>query len=1034
MFLAKLSVKRPLMITMLILVFVVFGWLAYSELPLNLTPDIELPFVSIRTIYPGAGPEEIELQVSKRIEDAVSTISHINYIESYSMDNFSFVMINFLSGKNVDIANQEVKDAVDAILNTLPAGSERPVVGKFDINAQPVIRMVLSGSQSGTELYDFADNYLRDRFAQIPGVAQVNISGGLEREIQVVLSERTIFTNSISLAQLSTILAVQSLNLPGGSFNVGNQDLSVQVRGEINDVNTLRDIEIPTSFGYRRLSQIADIRDTYGEVRERTTFFDINGGVKHENVVGIELVRSSDGNPVQISRLLHRQQRSIDAMLPEGMELTIVDDSSTFIESAVNDTMSNIYLGIIFTGLVLLIFLYDFRSTFIVAISMPVSIVSTFVLMQIAGFSLNMMSLMGLSTAIGVLVANSVVVLENIFRHKEMGKSRKEAASVGTSEIAVAVLASTLTNIVVFLPIATMKGMVGMMFTEFGLTVTFATLFSLLIAFTLTPMLASLIIPEKQSNNIFSRNIESFINMIKSKYANMLRIILKRKLSSFITICIAVILFIFSLTLFSKIGFEFMPPMDQGEITLTVELPVGYNLEETAETLNYIEDIISQYPEIRFIQTILGRSGGINLGQNMSRSNINLVDFEEREFSTQQVVDRMIRDLSHVPNAKITIMASSGGMGGGAPITLYVTGIEDAPLRELSSQIMENIRDIPGLVNLDTSTRVGRPELIIEPKRDQLALTGVTVSQLAFSVRAAIEGVVATQYREIGNEYDIKVTMDEADYDTPEKLRNMTIVASTGMVNPDTGTRGGRFQLGQLADVQFAEGVNRIIRRDRSKAIQITGSPATGIPLGNITDEINRRIAEMDIPDGYSVRWSGNAEMMTDSVNEMGRAGILAILLTFMLLVAILESFSQPLLIMLTVPLALIGVFLSQYLFGMTMNIVSMMAIIMLVGIVVNNAILILDYANQLRREEGKTVKEALIIACPIKLKPILMSNIAIILGMLPMALGIGDAGQEFRQSMGIVSIGGLITSTLLTLYVIPAMYYLGTRKKLENR
>ena len=1017
MFLAKLSVKRPLLVTMILMVFVVFGGLAYFEMPLNLTPDITLPFVTIQTIYQGAGPVEVEMQVTKRIEDAVSTISNIDYIESYSMDSFSFVMISFDTAKNVDIANQEVKDAVDAILNTLPNDADRPTVGKFNLNAMPVVRLVLSGVQSGLELYDYADNNIRDRFSQIPGVAQVNISGGQEREIHIVLNENMVFSNNISLAQWASLLAAKNMNLPGGSFRIGNQDISVQMRGEINDLQTLRNLEINTAFGSRRLSQIADIIDTHAEVRERTTFFDVANKVKYENVVGISLVASSDGNPVEISRGLHRQLRNINAMLPEGMDLTIVDDNSIFIEGAVNDTMSNIFLGVIFTGLVLLFFLYDFRSTFIVAVSMPVAIVSTFVLMNISGFSLNILSLMGLSTSIGVLVANSVVVLENIFRHKELGKPRKEAAVIGTSEIAVAVLASTLTNVVVFLPIATMSGMLGQMFAEFGLTVTYATLFSLLIAFTLTPMLASKILPEKASNNIFSRNIERFLESLKNGYAKMLNFVLKRKTHSVFLVFITILLLFFSLLLFTSIGFEFMPNMDQGSITLNVELPIGYNLDETAQTLSNIEEIISHYPEVLYIQTDLGRSGGINRGENVARANINLIPLEERDISTQQVVDRIIRDLAHVPNAKILVSASDGGPGGGSPISMYLTGFDDEVLLELSNEILDKIRDIPGLVNLDTSTRSGRPELLVTPRRDQLALTGATFPEVAINVRAAIAGLTATYFREDGNEYDIVITKSGDSYNTPEKLRAMTVVTSAG-----------RFQLGQLANVEFSEGVNRTIRRDRAKAIQITGSPATGIPLGDVTNEIDQRLADVNFPPGYNIRWAGTAEMMQESVSEMSRAALLAILLTFMLLVAILESFLQPLLIMSTLPLALIGVMLALYFFGITMNIVAMMAIIMLVGIVVNNAILILDYANQLRREEGKSVKEALLIACPIKLKPVIMSNIAIILGMLPMALGIGEFGVEFRQSMGIVSIGGMITSTLLTLFVIPAMYYVASR------
>jgi len=1017
MFLSKLSIARPVTVTMLILVFVIFGGMAYFQLPLNMVPDMSLPFVTIQTIYPGAGPSEVELQVTKRIEDAISTISHINYIESYSMDNVSFVLINFNEAKSVDIALQEVKEKVDAIVNNLPADAHLPIIGKFDMSAAPVVRMVLSGTQSATELFQYADQVLQDRFAQIPGVAQVTVSGGQEREIQVVLNERSVFSNNISLPGLSQIIAAQNMNLPAGTFSVGNQELSVKIEGEIRDMNTLRNLEIPTAFGNRRLSQIADVRDTGAEVRERTTFFDISNNIKHENVVSMSLIKSADGNPVEISRQLHRILPGIVASLPLEMDLTIVSDDSGFIQAAVDDTLANILLGIIFTALMLLFFLFDYRSAIIVAITMPLSMVSTFILMQFAGFSLNILSLMGLSASVGVLVTNSVIILENIFRYKDMGYGKKEAADKGTAEVTIAVIAATFTNLVVFIPIGTMSGVIGSFFTEFALTVAFATLFSLLIGFTITPMLASKMLPEKPKPNKVAKSIDSWFKWLERQYKGVLIKLMRRKKVSTAFLGFIVLLFVFSLWVATQIGFEFAPNMDQGSIDVTVELPIGYNLEETTNTMNTIESILASYSEIEYILTTLGAAGRRDRGMNLAGMNITLVDQSERDVSTQQVVDRMMKDLAHIPNAKIIISAASGmGGGGGAAVSLYILGQEDDRLVELSNEVMDKIRDIPGLVNLDTSVRSGRPELTVRPRRDQLALTGNTVMELAIGVRAAIDGLVATQFSEGGNEYDIRITMDEEAYNSPEKLRNLTIITSRG-----------RFQLGQLADVYFTEGVNQIIRRNKTKTITISGDPASGIPLGTITSEIERRLAEIDFPEGYSFEWAGSAEMMQEAMQQMLRAGLLAFLLLFMLLAAILESFRQPLLILSTIPLTFIGIFFVQYLSGMTMNIMSMMAMIMLMGIVVTNAILILDYAN-MRIKEGLTVKEALLEACPIKLKPILMLNLAIILGMLPMALGIGGSGKEFRQAMGIVSIGGLIMATVLSFFVIPALFYITTK------
>jgi len=1023
MFLSNISVDRPVTVTMLIMVFIVFGVLGYMSLSLNLMPDVDIPYVTIQTIYPGAGPAEIEEQVTKLIEDAISTISDIDFIQSYSMDNVSVVLVAFNFGKNVDVGNQEIKDNVDMIINNLPESIDKPIVRKIDIAAMPVIRMVLSGKQSSLELYEYADKVLKDRFSQINGVAQVDISGGQQREIQVVFNERTVFANNISLQQIAGILAMYNINLPAGNFKATDQEVSVKVQGEIADIKTLREIEIPTAFGSKRLSEIADVLDTGTELRQRQVFFDIEKKAKYDNVISINLIKGADGNPVEISNRLLKQMNGINESLPEGMELTIIDDNSEFIKSAVSDTLNNIYMGILFTGLVLLFFLHDLRSTLIVALSMPISIISTFMLMQMFGFTLNMLSLLGLSTSVGVLVANSIVVLENIFRHKDLGHGRKESAKIGTSEITVAVLASTLTNLVVFLPIGTMQGMMGQIFKEFGLTVVFATSFSLLTAFTLTPMLAAVILPKKPKMNKVSKFVEDLLVWIEDGYGKMVSWVLKTKVISGLVVIGSVVLFLFSLFVASKVGFEFMPNLDVGTIGVSVELPIGYNLDQTAQVMTEVEAVITRHPEVTFVLTSLGTRGRTNIGLNMANTLVKLVDSEERNISTQQMVDRLITELAYIPNAKITIAAESiGGGGGEEPIQLLLMGLQDEQLVKISEQVLDAIRDIPGLVNLDTSTRAGKPEITITPKREQLALTGVSVMEMAIGIRASMEGLIATQYKEGGNEYDIKVTLAEEAYNTPEKLRNLTIVTSRG-----------RFQLSQLADVTFTEGVNQITRRDKAKAITITASPATGTPLGVVMNEITARLANIDFPDGYSYLWSGDAEQTQEAMFQMGRAAILAFLLTYMLLAAILESFMQPWLILATVPLGLVGVFFIQFITGLTMNLFSMMAIIMLIGIVVNNAILIMDYANQLVREAGKSVHDALVEACPTKLRPILMSNIAIILGMLPMAMGIGDAGKEFRQSMGVVSIGGLVMSTVLTLFVIPTLYYITTKQKKKN-
>jgi len=482
-------------------------------------PDVNIPFVTVQTIYPGAGPTEMETLVSKKIEDAVSTISKIEEINSYSMEGVSYVIIEFDLGKDPDIANQEVKDKVSAIMMQLPQDAESPVVEKFDVGSFPVIEIVLSGNLDIKELYDLADKQLKDRFSQIEGVGRVNLIGGQEREIRVEFDNRTVFQNKISLMQLAQILAVQNMDVPGGRFLQSDQEFSVRFQGQFPSVEEIDNLEIPTAFGIKRLGQIADISDAGAEVRQRSIYFNRIENLRDDNVVTLSIIKSVDGNTVEMAEAILEEMPLLEEELPTGTSLTVIRDASRFIQSSVDDTLSNIIMGIVLTGLVLLFFLHDLRSTIIVATAMPFSIISTFLFLQLSGFSLNIMTLMGLSTAVGILVTNSVVVLENIFRHKEMGHTSSEAADKGTSEIAVAVIASTMTNIAVFLPIATMSSMVGQFFKEFALTVTYATVFSIIASFTITPMLASLILPEHDTKkHPLGERLEKMFRGWEAKY------------------------------------------------------------------------------------------------------------------------------------------------------------------------------------------------------------------------------------------------------------------------------------------------------------------------------------------------------------------------------------------------------------------------------------------------------------------------------------------------------------------------------------
>ncbi len=1021
MFLAKLSIDRPVLVTMAIMVFIVFGTMAYMNMPLNLLPDVTLPFVSVTTVYPGAGPREVETQVTDKIEDAVSTVPQIDYTQSYSIENVSIVMVAFDLDKDIDVASAEVKDKVDAIMRQMPDGIDRPTVQKFDMSSFPFMDLVLTGDMDPRELYDLADGSLKERISQIKGVAQVSLSGGAIREITVEMPNRMIYQNSIPLAQLNQILAAQNIDMPAGSFSRGTQDYSVRMKGEYSSVEEIADLKIPTMQGAKRLGDLATVKDAQEKITQKAIYYNVKDQTENDNVVRLSITSSSDGNVVSIAEEVNKALPELRKGLPEGAQLNVIRDDSDFTRATVNDTLTTIWLGILLTGLVLFLFLHDLRSTLIVALSMPISIISTFIFLQTAGFTLNMLTLTGFSTAVGILVTNSVVVIENIFRHTEMGKGKKEASLKGTSEIAVAVLASAMTNIVVFLPIASMSSMIGGFLKEFALTVTFATVFSLISSFTIVPMLASRIIPEDKHDSKFGLRFDALFDKFSGLYQRFMSWVLRSKASSLGILVISLLMLVGSLFLVPGLGFELMPTMDQGNLSVTMELPEGVNLEQSSKVVREVNERLAKYDEIEHVISNIGSQGAINIGSNLASSDVKLVDADLREYTTLEMAGLITQDLADIPNAviKVSDQGTMGPMGTG--VSFYLQGQDQEVLEELKFDVMDQIRDIPGLVNVDSSSRPGTAEITLYPRRDRMAEIGATVYELGIALRSSIEGMVTTYYREGGNQYDIRLTLPEEDVNHPDELMNLNVIINA---KP--------YLLSQLVDMEFDVGVNQRQHMDRFKSIEISGNIAKGYSSGPIQRAIGQRMEELNLPDGYGIRWGEEAEMLNETMTDMIRTFILAVLLTYMLLAAILESFAQPLIILATVPLAIIGVILSLVISGVSINMFSMLAMIMLVGIVVNNAILILDYVN-IKRKEGVCSHDALLEAGKLKLRPIIMSTVSIVFGMIPMALGIGSAGREFRVSMGIVSIGGLIVSTFLTLIVIPAFYYLTTRNETKK-
>ena len=1028
MSIAAFSIKRPVLISMVMVGLVIFGVLAYVGMPLNITPSIDIPYVLVQTKYAGASPDLIESQISKKIEDAVSMISGLDTIVSYSLENASLVLLKFNMDKNVDDAVQEVTQKVNNISNDLPDDADSPTYTKININEMPILKVMLAGDSSQitmAELYDLADKKVKNTFSQVIGVGETSVTGGQEREIHVEFDSRVVFQNQISLAQVNSILAASNLNLPAGYFQKEGQEFSVKFDGELKAVDAIGELEIPTGRGMRKIKDVATVSDTTARARERTIYFDYQNNIRNDLSVLIEISKTSDGNAVAIEKQIKELMDAMRPELPAGVDMYVVSETASVTSSTVNDTMSNIMMGIGFTAIILLFFLHSFRSTIIVAITMPLSILPTFIALSVMGFTLNIMSLMGISTAVGVLVMNSVVILENIFHHKNMGEGGKSAARTGTDEVVVAVVASTLTNVAVFMPIATMSGIAGQMLKEFAMAVVFATLFSILIAFTLTPMMAAYLLPEHDTRkHPIGDKFENIFKMWEEGYRRIVEFILKTKIRSLFVVLVIVALFLFSMSLFKFIPFEFMPSMDQGQVDIEMELAKGFDLSETYAFTQEVEKRMAKYTDmVEHGSTTVGKLSDLDTGVNMAKITLSLTPKATRKYTSNQLANMIIKDLSDIPGVIIRAFSSSKMGMNQHSIDFYLKGPDMEVLKKFQDQIYPKLEQVPGLVNLDVSSRGGVPQLTITPDLKKIADAGTSVQAIAVTLRTSLEGMSTTTFKDKGEEYDIKVLLMDNSIKSYEDVGNIPIATSAGV-----------FPLSHFADIQYTTDFSKILRSDRETVIEFTGDVAVGYAQSNITNAIAAITSELDFPFGYRYETAGNSKEMAKTVKQMAFVFVIAIILTYMLLAAILENLWQPVLILFTVPLAMIGVVAVYLMTGKAMNFIGMMSIVMLVGMVVNNAILILDYANQLRRE-GKSMQEALIIACPEKLKAIIMSNVATILGLLPMALGLGAQGAEMRQPMGLVSVGGLITSTILTLFMTPASQFLfaGRKKKKQT-
>ena len=994
-------IRRPVMTTVFVLLAVVVGTYSYFSTGIALLPKIDVPVVVVATVYDGAGPQEIETLVTKPVEDAVSQVEGVKKIESYSLEGISYVVVWFEYGVNVSEANLDVSNRVKAVQGLLPEEADDPVVEKYDINAQPFLTLAVTSNLPPEQAYDIVEDKIQRRITQIAGVAKADIRGGIRREIHVYLDPNRLNQHGLTLMEIVAVLRRDNFNDPSGHISKGRQELSIRVMGEINDVERLGEIRIARGEGASiLLSDVARIVDTTEERRGFARYRD-------RSALFIECIATPNSNIVEISRRIESLVVDIADDLPEGMRVEVTNDDSTFIAESIGNVFRDMGSGIALTALILYLFLRRLGVTLVVVLAMPTAVIATFILLYGADITMNIMSTLGLAISIGVLVNNAILVIENIFRYRDMGYGPVEAAERGTSEIALSVLSTTFTNLGVFIPVAFMGGIVGQFLRDFALAVVFSTLFSLWVAMTFTPMMAARVRYDEPGR--LSRILTGWWGWLYRGFEEIHDDLVVTALRHpFLSIGLSLFLFAGSVVLVPRLGFEFFPKADQGIVQIDLELPTVASLAYTTEVTGRIEEHVRTLPHLDAVEVLVGGAGSSS-GVNRSRIRLFLDDDPGRP-STFAVADAIRPFLAAFPD--LTASLTAAAEGGGAPgkaLQISVVGDDMTLLNELATAVLDVVRRTEGVVDADTDWRLGRTELQIRPVRWRLAQQELTVTDLADTVRGYVTGKKAGVFRSAGKEYDILVRL------APEKVDNVFLV-------PDLPLRGPRgfVPLDVLAETTYGAGPTQILRKDRIRSVTVEAD-VTGRSVGEAFRDISAELNAMNLPRGYRLVYGGEVEDMRENFTYMIIAFAMAIVITFLMIAAILESYVFALVIMVTVPFSLIGVVPLLLVTRTNISLYGALGLIMLVGLVVNNAIVVVDYA-EIVRKRGRTPFDAVVEACRVRLRPIVMADATSIIAMIPLALGLG-AGGAYRIPMAMVAIGGLFAGGTLALFVVPPIY-----------
>ena len=1006
------SIRRPVTVTMFFLAIAVFGGISYSRLALNLLPEISYPTLTIRTNYEGAAPAEIENLITKPVENGVSVVNNVVRVSSVSRPEVSDVILEFSWRTNMDFAGLDVREKLDLL--RLPLEADKPILLRYDPSSDPIMKVSVSGSSDLAAIRYLCEEFIRSELESIDGIAAVRVSGGFEEEIQVELDEQRLTSLGVSIQEVTSRLAQENINLTGGTLQEGESKYLVRTLNEFQGVDEINEIIVAQRNAIP--IRLDDIGRVYSGYKERKVITRING----EESVEIAIFKAAAANTVtaaaQVRNRLDRLEEEY-AGKKDPLDFEVVFDQSRFIENSINEVRNTAVMGGILAIAVLFFFLRSVKSTLIIALSIPISIVATFFLMYSADISLNIMSISGLALGIGMLVDSSIVVLEAIYRYQVKGHKPREAADLGASEVGQAVVASTLTTVCVFAPIVFVEGIAGQLFADQALTVAFALAASLVVAIMLIPMLASLSQPseEEPSGAAPTRECKDFF--LVRPYSWFLRLVLRQRWAS---LAVALVLFVGALGLLAGLGAELIPEISQGEFFVDLQFPPGTPVEQTAQRLESVEGFIEGQDEVRMYYTIAGAGNQTGVSAVEEREHIGQVlvvlgpdMLREKE---TEVLERLRENFQGLPAVDYTF-SRPALFSFKTPIEVIIQGYNLTALKTYADRIRERLARVPGLRDLKASTDGGNPEVQIHFDRQKLANYGLTISQAAGLLRNKVQGEIATELNELDRKIDIRVRVLEEDRRSLFDLKNLAI---------DVPNRTP-VQLATVADVILEEGPAEIRRIGPQRVALITAN-IVGRDLESMVSEIEMILQEFDFPPDILAYVGGQSEERVVAFESMQFAIALAIFLVYLVMASQFESLVQPFIIMFAIPFGLIGVAAALYLTQLVLSVVVLIGVVILAGIVVNNSIVLIDFTNQLRKQ-GKDKFEAIQQACAIRLRPILMTTSTTVLGLIPMAVSLGE-GSELRVPLAITVIGGLISSTLLTLGLVPVLYTLITREK----